>query len=51
MMLPLLQALEQNQYVSKVRLRPTRRNANWDNLYRVLATRGNLEHFILFQNM
>ena len=41
----LAQALEQNQYVSCVRLRPARRNAPWDNLLRVLATRGNLEQF------
>ena len=44
------QALEQNPYVSCVRLRPARRNAPWDNLLRVLATRGNLEHIILSIN-
>ena len=41
------QALEQNPYVSFVRLRPARTNAPWENLLRVLATRGNLEHFLL----
>jgi len=44
------QALEQNQYVSHVWLRPSRRNANWGDLYRVIATRGNLVHFTLFDN-
>ena len=43
-------ALEQNQYVSKVLLRLTQRDANWDHLYRVLATRGNLVHFVLFDH-
>ena len=46
----LAQALEQNPYVSRIRLRPTCRNAPWENLLRVLATRRNLEHFILFKN-
>ena len=44
------QALEQNQYVSKVVLCPTRRNANWDHLFRVLATRRNLVHFEFFDH-
>ena len=50
MMLPLLRRLEQNQYISYIRLRPTRRNANWDHLYRVIATRRNLVHFVLFDH-
>ena len=44
-------ALEQNQYVSRVLLRLARRNADWDHLYRVLATRGNLEHFSLYDDL
>ena len=44
------QALEQNEYVSRVWLRPSRRNANWEGLCRVIATRGNLVHFTLFDN-
>jgi len=43
----LAQALEQNPYVWRVQLRPNRRNAPRDSLLRVLATRGNLENFIL----
>ena len=39
------QALEQNQYVSRVWLNLAQRISSWDHLYRVLATRGNLEHF------
>ena len=41
------QALEQNQFVLRIQLRPAERNANWNNLYRVLATRGSLVQFIL----
>ena len=44
------QALEQNQYVSHVWLHTADRNADWDYLSRVLATRGNLVHFSLFDN-
>jgi len=44
-------ALERNQYVSRVRLRPpVRNNRTWDHLCRVLATRGNLEQFVLFDH-
>ena len=44
-------ALERNQYVSCVRLRPpVRNNRTWGNLCRVLATRGNLEKFVLFDH-
>ena len=39
------QALEQNQYVSRVRLWPAARNAGWDHLCCVLATRANLVFF------
>ena len=45
------QALEQNQYVSCVGLRPAQRNADWDHLCRVIATRGNLRHFFLIDNL
>ena len=45
------QALKQNQYVSCVELRPAQRNANWDHLFRVLATRGNLLHFVLLDGL
>ena len=41
------QALEQNQYVSRVWLHTTDRNADWDHLCRVLATHGSLVHFVL----
>ena len=43
------QALEQNQYVSRVWLyvETSDRNADWDHLWRVIATRGNLLHFVL----
>ena len=41
------QALEQNPYISYVQLCPAQRDANWDHLYRVLATRGSLVHFCL----
>ena len=44
-------ALQRNPYVSRVELCLAQRDANWNNLYRVLATRGNLEYFILFDNM
>ena len=44
------QALEQNQYISRVRLRLTQRNTDWDHLYRVLAARRNLVHFVLFDH-
>ena len=40
-------ALEQNQYVSRVRLHHAERNADWDALCRVLATRGNLGYVAL----
>ena len=43
------QALEQNQYISRVRLRLAQRDANWDHLCRVLATRRNLVNFVLFR--
>ena len=43
-------ALEQNQFVSHIQLRPAQRNANWDHLFRVLATRRNLVHFVLFDH-
>jgi len=43
----LAQALEQNQHVSEVWLRPRGSNTDWDNLLRVLATRGNLKSFKL----
>ena len=39
------QALEQNQYVSHIWLHPADRNADWDYLSRVLATRANLVFF------
>ena len=38
-------ALEQNPYVSRVWLNLAQRISSWDHLYRVLATRGNLEQF------
>ena len=44
------QALEQNPFISYVNLRPAQRNANWDHLFRVLATRGNLVHFVLYDH-
>jgi len=42
-------ALEQNQYISRIRVRLSQRDANWDHLYRVLAMRQNLVHFVLFR--
>ena len=45
------QALEQNQYVSRVSLRLARRSANWEHLCRVIATRGNLLHFVLLDDI
>jgi len=45
------QALERNQYVSHIKLHPAKRNANWDNLCWVLATRDNLLHFYLVDQL
>ena len=45
------QAFEHNQYVSQIQLfasrRPRRNGRGWDNLYHVLATRGNVVRFIM----
>jgi len=45
------QALEQNQYVSKLTLLPAQRDANWDHLCQVLAAHRNLVHFVLFDSL
>jgi len=41
------QALEQNQYVSHIRLNLGQRNTDWNHLHQVLATRRNLVQFVL----
>ena len=41
------QALEQNQYITRVELQLTDATSSWENLYRVLATRGNLVRLAL----
>ena len=44
------QALERNQYVSRVELQSAQRVTSWHHLCRVLATRANLVHFSLIDS-
>ena len=48
MMLPLHTLWSRISTSRRIHLRLTQRDANWDHLYRVLATRQNLVHFVLF---